>query len=71
MSDMVERVAKAIIAKGQTSAATGLARAAIEAMKEPTPEMVEAACAECDGLLFAGDLPVKNMWQVMIVKALR
>jgi hypothetical protein len=45
----------------------GLARAAIAAMREPTPEMIEASNREWDGRMSARSAGV---WQAMIAAAL-
>lgn len=67
MSEMVERVARAIWEIGASDDisecdAAMYASAAIEAMREPTQEMVDAAIANADGVI----LP----WDAMIDAAL-
>ncbi len=63
MSDMIERVAKAICGP-EDPCRLDLARAAIEAMREPT----DAMCGAWD----VGDTPeAKPCWQAMIDEALR
>lgn len=80
MSEMIERVAKAILDKMDLTdglnitSATTYAKAAIEAMREPTEEMINAeteqgkvhwdySCQICGGAKFA--------WQAMIDAALK
>jgi hypothetical protein len=75
--NIVERVAKAMQeskawpAVFKAGTAEELSRAAIQAMREPTTEMADTAYEECEGLLFTGELPVKDMWRAMIDKALK
>lgn len=71
MSEMVDRVVQAIAAKLNRDATLGdIARAAIEAMREPTPEMTQAdnvhwdySCHVCGG--------AKEHWERMIEAALK
>ncbi len=75
MSEMVERVAKAIfssIAHGATNP-NDVARAAISAMRELTPELIEAAIKTWDH--YAAEhrlLPddVEDIWEAVIDKVL-
>jgi hypothetical protein len=80
MSDMVERVARAIAAAGtivdwdEMSVAcqeqfTKEARAAIEAMREPTEAMVDAAWASWEDV--EGSKGFVGAWQAMIDEALK
>ena len=61
---MIERVARAIAANAgreDWASFTSVARAAVVALREPTPEMLEAAIPNCPDW---GDLP--QDWQAMI-----
>ncbi len=84
MREMVERVAKAMAESGRiddgerASETTDdgwerLARAAIAAMREPTPAMIEAAIKTWDQYAAGHRLlgsDVEDIWQAMIDKAL-
>lgn len=73
MSEVVERVAKAILAKSGGYWVPGieeeLARAAIEAMREPTQKMVCAALDRHDKR--PNEFGYTEHWKVMIDEALR
>ena len=67
MSEMIERVAKAILKEQQTNRSAfpdsrDIARAAIEAMREPTSAMAKAA--------YRDDAP-QVVWRDMIDEALK
>lgn len=73
--DMVEKVARAImIHQGMREADRDLARAAIAAMREPTPEMQRKFDAEGDHTGFQEDCPMcgghLEGWRRMIDAAL-
>ena len=69
MSEMVERVARAI--EGQMGGKSiDMARAAIEAMRDPTEEMRTALCKACSTDCFAG-CDVGSVWNVGIDEALK
>ena len=67
MTDMIEIVAKAIHDQ-QADDFRKKARAAIEAMREPTEAMHEAANREWDGRM---SFRVTGAWQAMIAAALK
>jgi len=66
MTDMIERVARALRVADESAIAPGyyqhMARAAIAAMREPTPEMLPAEMYE---------KTYRHIWQKMISAALR
>jgi hypothetical protein len=67
MSEMIERVARAIkdeFYRAPTSTWNGCARAAIEAMRGPTPDMVAA-------IGFPAGLEGLRCWRAMIDAALK
>jgi hypothetical protein len=66
MSEMIERVARALRIVGVFDPRVGehFARVAIEAMREPTPKMVEAAVHH----KYMSD--IEERWKVMIDAAL-
>jgi hypothetical protein len=70
MSEMVERVARAMEARSAIEPVTieDVARSAIEAMREPTEGMVDATQE-----LIRGQKPFSTigMWQAMIDEALK
>jgi hypothetical protein len=69
MSDMVERVAKAIMAAENPDSAdqySEMARAAIEAMREPTKDMAIMGHSE---LIEGGD--IHSVWDAMIDEAIQ
>ncbi len=80
MSEMVERVARALFANNSGSSPRGKradrawknyeghARAAIEAMRDPTEEQYEALCAT--GLMWK-DQSSQTVWQTYIDAALK
>jgi hypothetical protein len=89
---MIEKVARAIYAatagawcgetweetgQGQRDNAMAEARAAIEAMREPTPEMIEAGAVHgtwsdrCDAFEGAHEEAAKEVWQIMLSAALK
>lgn len=75
-NEMIERVAKAMMEASTTvghSSWSDIARAAIEAMREPTEAMIEHADANAFGGVAPGE-PLyhgaKNTWQHMIDAAL-
>ncbi len=79
MREMVERVAKAIddtfpVDETDDESKKHCARAAIAAMREPTPEMIEAAINTWDRYAAGHRLlgaDVEEIWQAAIDKALK
>lgn len=69
MSEMVERVALAIPGSNDSTNILSIhrdrARLAIEAMREPTDEMIEG------GSQIEGVSPAKRIWHTMIDEALK
>lgn len=49
----------------------GAARAAIEAMREPTEEMTDGLHIDCWGQSYVGEHQMVEIWQTMIGKALK
>ncbi len=77
MTDMIERVADAIMDQHDTLHSTflDLARAAIKAMREPTAAMMQAGCASNPPGQYHADTKLSEIigaeWQAMIDEALK
>lgn len=76
MNDIVERVAKAIQEEARNPLGSGMsaARAAIEAMREPTREMRNAGCASLvgdRGVAHADQVDAWHIFRAMIDAALK
>lgn len=74
MSEMIKRVAKVIEAELEEESpkfiwAERIARVAIEAMREPTLEILDAVYGQ-QGETNGSDEPARRLWQAMISAAL-
>lgn len=69
MNDMIERVAKAIALRDTTDE-FAMTRAAIEAMREPTEEMIKVGFS-MTATAQSGTIDIEEVWQAMLDAALK
>lgn len=74
MSEMVERLAKVLreMGCGESFGCDEIARAMIQAMREPTEAMATAGCdADCADEHYIGRFAAIEAWKLMIDEALK